>query len=87
MQQPPQPDSSSKALVWFIMGIVIIVVIVASIYLFLSKQTAIPQTQTTTTQTPAPVVQENLEDNLNNIDVDTTITSDFSSIDQDLQQL
>lgn len=97
---PPQPavpqtptpaapaGDSNKLIIWLVVGLVVIIVLVGGIYLFLSKQQAASQTLTPsplTSQPPAP--QENLENELNNIDVNAGADSDFTSIDQDLQNL
>lgn len=94
---PPQPavpqtptpgapaEESNKLILWLVIGLVVIIVLVGGIYLFLSRQQGTTQPQTITSQTPAP--QENLENDLNSIDVETGADSDFTSIDQDLQSL
>ncbi|MBI2019360.1 hypothetical protein HYS95_01665 [Candidatus Daviesbacteria bacterium] len=78
---------SNKMIMWFIIGIVIIVVAVGGFYLYSSRQQAVDSgKQAVSTQTPAPVTQENLEDELNSVSIDTA-DSDFASLDADLQQL
>lgn len=87
--QVPNPDSSSdssKIVLWFTVGLVVIVIVVGGIYLFLSKQQGAAPGSQTVVQTPVPVVQENLENDINNINVEDA-DSDFASVDQDLQQL
>ncbi len=82
-----QNHTSNKMVFLFIIGIIVILALVGGIYFYLSKQQAASQ-PTVVTQTPAPTPQENLENDLNNINVDTaTTSSDFAPVDQDLQQL
>ncbi len=81
------PKESNKLILWFVLGLMVIAVLVGGTYLFLSKQQAVDlKQQTLKTQTPAPVVQENLENDLNNISIDDG-SKDFAAVDQDLQQL
>lgn len=85
--EPPQQDSSSnKMVMWLILGLVVIVLIVGGVYLYLSRQQTAKNLQTNVIQTPAPVAQENLENDLNTIDVGI-LDQDFSAVDQDLKQL
>lgn len=79
--QVPEP-SSNKFVLMFVAGLVIIILLVGGIYLYLSRQ----QAPSEVGPTPTPVVQENLEDDLNSIDI-TSIDNDFTSVDSDLQQL
>jgi flagellar basal body-associated protein FliL len=82
-QQPaPTPENSSKFVIWIITGLVIIILVVGGIYLYLSNKQAV----TTPSTTPAPVVQENLEDELNAVEIGDP-DADFTAIDQDLQNL
>lgn len=82
------PASGSKMVLWFIIGLVVIVALVGGIYLYLSRQEAVNSNnqQAVKTQAPAPVAQENIENDLNNVAIDD-IDTDFASLDQDLQQL
>ncbi|MBI2338464.1 hypothetical protein HYU95_04760 [Candidatus Daviesbacteria bacterium] len=89
---PPQAGGgtkeSNKLIIWFVLGLVVIAVLVGGIYMFLStQQAAIPKPQAIVSQTPTPVVQEDLEGNLDGIDVGDEIESDISALDRDLQQL
>ena len=96
---PPMPDapasssneqssSSNKIILWFVVGLVIIVLVVGGIYFFLSRQQVAPTQAPITQVSPSPAAQENLESDLNNINVDVAgATSDFTAVDQDLQQL
>ncbi len=85
----PKPAGSNNMVLWFAIGLVAVIVLVGGIYWFLSRPPAIPQQPSVTTQAPAPVAQENLENlenDLNSIDMDIP-DSDFAEMDQDLQQL
>lgn len=98
-QQPVQPSipepssGSSKIVVWFLGGLVIIILLVGAIYIFLSKQIPSP-TVTNQTVTPVPPkpadTVDALDRDLASLEVDTATKdadSDFESIDQDLQNL
>lgn len=87
---PSNADPSSKGnkmILWFITGLVITVAIVGGIYFLLSRE----QNNNTSTkeevavQTPLPTPQENLEDDLKAIDIDSN-AGDFETVDQDLSQ-
>lgn len=84
-QTPPVDSSSKKPILWFVLGLIVTILLVAGVYLFLSKQ------QSTITQqpvvTPVPAAQKSLEDDLNSINVESGLDSDFSSIDQDITSL
>jgi uncharacterized protein HemX len=86
--QPAAPEKgSNKMLMWFIIGIVVIVAAVGGFYLYSSRQQAVDSNkEAVSTQTPAPVVQENLDMELDSVNIDTA-DSDFAALDQDLQQL
>ena len=89
IQMPATPsNSSNKVILWFVVGLVIIVLVVGGFYFFLSRQQA-TQTQAPITQvSPSPSTQQNLESDLNNINIDASgAASDFTAVDQDLQQL
>lgn len=87
---PPLTNGSggSKMVLWFVIGLVAVIALIGGIYLYLSKQqAAVPQSDVVK-QTPAPTPAENLENDLNSINVDTsTQSSDFVPVDQDLKQL
>lgn len=84
IQQPPQ--SSHKMLLWLGLGLVLIVLVIGGFYLYSIRQQAALVKQTTVA--PAPVaVQENLENDLNSVNVDSTLDNDFSALDADLSQL
>lgn len=89
VQMPDAPSSSSnKVILWFVIGLVIIVLAVGGTYFFLSRQQTAPTQAPTTQASPSPAAQENLESDLNNINVDAAgAASDFTAVDQDLQQL
>ncbi len=83
-----EKTGGNKIVLWFVIGLIIVVGLVGGIYFFLSKQQAATQPEVVATQTPAPTPVENLENDLNNINVDTSTTSsDFNTVDQDLQAL
>lgn len=84
-QSPPEPEpSSNKFVMMLLIGIVVIIVLVGGIYLYSSRQQAANKNKQNAA--PAPVVQENLESDLNAIEVENTDT-DFTSVDSDLQSL
>lgn len=81
------PKESNKLILWFVLGLIVIGVLVGGTYLYLSRQQAVDfNQQAAKTQTPAPIPEENLENDLDSINVDDG-ASDFAGIDQDLQQL
>lgn len=83
-----QKSSSSKIILWFVIGLVVVVVLVLGIYFLLNTQQASTPKETAVIQTPVPSPREDLEGDLNSINVDTsTNSSDFTSVDQDLEQL
>lgn len=86
---PAPSNGSSKILVWFIIGLVLIVLLVGGIYLYLSRQQAITSTTQpdSATQTTPPATPATLEDELNSVNVDDTSNNDFAPVDQDLNQL
>lgn len=79
--------SSNKMIRWLVMGLLAIALITGGIYLFSGRQNKVTQKRTDTIQTPGPSTQENIENELNSINVEAPVDSDFSSVDQDLQQL
>ncbi|MBI2315111.1 hypothetical protein HYU93_03605 [Candidatus Daviesbacteria bacterium] len=87
---PPAGDSK-KMVLWLIVGFVVVIALVAGIYFLMSsRQQAATEEQPaaiTQIQTPMPAVEENLEEDLNSISVETALDSEFSSVDQDLQGL
>ncbi len=69
-------------------GLIIIVLLVGGVYCFLSRQQTAPTQAPITQVSPSPVAQQDLGSELNNINVDVAgATSDFTAVDQDLQQL
>lgn len=85
---PSSGSGGNKILLWFVIGLVIVVALVGGIYFFLNQQQASTPKETAVVQTPIPAPEEDLEGELNSINVDTaTESSDFSSVDQDLQNL
>ena len=84
----PAPESDNKMVWWLAGGLVVIILVVGGIYWYLSKQqSAVVPSQTGSSQTPVPQVQENLENDINAVDAEAPVESDFSSVDQDLQSL
>lgn len=79
-------DESKKPILWLVIGIMLILALVGGIYLYLSRQQAKSSTQTMV-QTPQPSPQDNLENDLNSINVESSPSSDFAPVDSDLQQL
>lgn len=88
-QPPPQPKApgSSKLILWLVIGLILIVLLAGGVYLYMVRQqtNSVDQNPVPVT-TPVPTPQENLEDSLNSIDI-ATDSGDFTSIDQDLNQL
>lgn len=85
---PVQPveEGSKKMTVWLIGGVVLILLIVGGIYLYMSRQQAsTPQAPTQPQATAAP--QDNLESDLDSVNVESSVDSEFTSVDQDLQNL
>jgi len=92
----PQPTApgSSKLVLYFVIGLVLVVLLIAGAYLFMSRQqqTAKNASNETTSQeivqtTPAPQeTVDALDRDLSALNIGNT-DSDFSSIDTDLQQL
>ncbi|MBU1031835.1 LPXTG cell wall anchor domain-containing protein [Patescibacteria group bacterium] len=81
-QNPAPETGSNKFVVWLLVGLVLIILMVGGVYLYLSRQQAAPAA----VPTPTPVVQENLEDELNAINI-ASPDADFTSVDQDIEQL
>ncbi len=79
-----EEHSSKKFVLMLVVGVVIVMALVGGIYLFLSRQQAISEANQI--PTPIPVIQENLESDLNAVDV-ANPDADFTSVDSDLQQL
>lgn len=88
-QPPPQPKApgSSKLILWLVIGLILIVLLAGGAYLYMVRQqtNSVVQNPVPVT-TPVPTPQENLENSLNGIDI-ATDSGDFTSIDQDLNQL
>ena len=90
--QTPIPQVQPKKIPWVAIGLLVIILLIGGGYLLFSKQiptnkaTKLPPL-TVSTQAPAPVAEENLENDLNSIDVEAGASSDFDAIDQDLKQL
>lgn len=85
---PVSQGSSKKIILWFTIGLVIVVAVVGAIYFFLQSKQEGTTNETSAVTTPVPSSKEDLESDLNNIDVKTaTDNSDFTPVDQDLQNL
>lgn len=86
------PPESNKVILWLVIGLVAIVVVVGGIYFFLSKQQA-NTAQTTNVERPIVQASPKPSDTVDALDKDLsalnvgTADADFSSVDQDLQQL
>lgn len=90
---PPSTDDSKKMIIWFVVGLIIVAALVGGIYFLLSKRQDAVSSQTATQQ---PIVQATpkpedmvsaLDQDLSSVNIDASIEADFSSIDQDIQQL
>ncbi len=79
-----EENSSKKFVLMLVVGVIIVMALVGGIYLFLSRQQA--SSEANQIPTPVPVIQENLENDLNTIEV-ANPDADFTSLDSDLQQL
>lgn len=86
---PPAPSGhSNKFILWFVVVLVVIVLLSGGIYTFLSRQKA----ETSSSQ---PIVQATIkpQDTIDALDRDLSavnvgdVDDNFSSVDQDLQQL
>ncbi len=87
VQPAEEKKGGNKMVIWFVVGLIVIIALVGGIYFFLSKQQTTPQPEIVT-QTPAPSPSDNLENDLNSINVDTSTESgDFAPVDKDLEQL
>lgn len=89
--QPPGPqpveEGSKKMGVWLIGGVVLILLIVGGIYLYMSRQQAKQSLQTETPPATTTAPQDNLENDLDAVNVESPVDSEFTSVDQDLQSL
>lgn len=85
----PQPveEGSKKMGVWLIGGVVLILLIVGGIYLYMSRQQAKQSLQTETPPAATTAPQDNLENDLESVNVESPVDSEFTSVDQDLQNL
>lgn len=84
--EPPSGDSK-KMILWLVIGLVIVIVVVGGIYFFLNQQAKNSAEQVA----EQPIVEttdttDALEKDLSTLNIEDT-ESDFTSIDQDLQQL
>lgn len=84
---PTKDDSSNKMILWLIGGVMFIFLVVGGIYWYLSSQQQVtePTFQPTITIKPQDTV-DTLDKDLNELKEDN-LDSDFSSLDQDLQNL
>lgn len=85
--EPVTPGDSNKMILWFVIGLIGVILIVGGIYVFLSKGQPAAKPQTTASKVPSPAPEANLENDLNSINVNSGIDSDFTSVDQDLESL
>lgn len=100
-QVPPQPPvpqvpvteptgDSKKMILWLVIGLMVVVALVGGIYFFLSSQqagnTEQPVAEKKVVQTTPPDTMDALERDLSALNIEDT-ENDFTSIDQDLQQL
>ena len=87
--QTPNEGSGNKLILWLVGGLVIVIIIVGGLYWYLGKQqTSQPSVQSNTPQSSSQpqVTSENIDQELNAIDVQTS-DSDFRIIDQDIGSL
>lgn len=85
--QPPVAEEggdNNKMVLWLIVGLVVVILVVGAVYWYLSSQQS--PTQPGEQAGTKPAVAEDLDKELNSINVDT-LDSDFSLVDQDLQNL
>lgn len=87
---PSETRSSSKLIMFLIIGVVFIALLVGGVYLYLNNKQSADlknnQTGLYTAPVATPVAQENLDSDLSAINV-ATDDSDFASVDKDLQGL
>lgn len=87
--QATPPKSSSKLFLWIFIGLLLVVFLAGGVYLYMVRQQAntVPQNPSQSSL-PSPTAQENLEDTLNSVVIDTaTDSADFTSVDTDINQL
>lgn len=82
MQVPPTPAPSKGKTMWLIIGLVIVLLVIAGIYLLQSRQ----KVSQSSKASPSPIVTDSMERDLNSVDVGD-LESEFSVVDQDLQNL
>ncbi|MBI4039067.1 hypothetical protein HY384_03870 [Candidatus Daviesbacteria bacterium] len=87
---PTEGDSSNKMVLWLIGGVILIFLVVGVIYWYLSKQREANQP---TFQPASVTIKPQPKDTVDALDrdlsalEDSNLDSDFSSLDQDLQNL
>lgn len=82
--QPPQESGENNRMVlWLIVGLVVIILVVGGIYFYSTGQQKVTKPKGAS---PTPVVQENLENEVNAINVED-IEGEFSEVDKDLGTL
>ncbi len=92
---PTAPFSEKKILMWFGIGFLVIAIIVGGAYFYLSRQQSTPTGTITQVSNPQPVVQPTPkpEDTVDALDRDLSAlnledtSSNFTSVDEDLEQL
>lgn len=81
--QPASEGNNNKMILWLVGGLAVIILVFGGIYFYLNSQ---KKPQPTPAPTSTPKAQENLESELNSVEVDN-LDAEFTSVDQDLQNL
>lgn len=79
-------DGSKKMMIWLVGGVILILLAVGGVYLYMSRKQAESKLQTNNNPAPASQ-QDNLESDLNSINVESAVDSEFTTVDSDLQNL
>lgn len=82
MQVSPTPPPSKGKTMWLIVGLIIVLLVIASIYLLQNRQKASQSSKASS----SPVAVDNLEQDLNSVNT-SDLDSEFTAVDQDLQNL
>ncbi len=86
--QEAQNQEGSKMIWWLVGGLIVIALLVGGIYWFLSKQQTNQQAiQPPVKQVETQVTTDSLDQDLSVVDVESSGSSDFNEVDQDLQGL
>lgn len=85
----PESGDSKKIIIYFVVGIIVIALLIGGAYLFLSTQQSNTETQKQPIVEAKPKEQDTvdaLDKDLESLEIANT-DSDFSTVDEDLQQL